>query len=99
PDPDLDMDALLVQARQELHVILDRYDYNQTHAARALDVSRKTLIRLMKTLGFVRAKDLSREQIEEALAAHNNDIHSVSQALRISRRGLQLRINQLGIEA
>ena len=98
PDPSVDMDALLVEARQELHAMLDRYDYNQTHTAKALDVSRKTLIRLMKTLGFVRAKDLSREQILDALETHDNDIDSVSQALRISRRGLQLRISQLNIE-
>ena len=76
---------------------LEEYDYNQTHTAKALGVSRKTLIRLMKTMGFVRATDLDVDEIEDALNAHGRDIARVAQSLRISRRGLQLRMRQLGL--
>ncbi|MEO1267651.1 MAG: helix-turn-helix domain-containing protein [Myxococcota bacterium] len=56
-----------------------------------------TLIRAMGNLGFVRPKELERHVIEQALVRASGDVQHAARILRVSSRGLQRRINRLGI--
>jgi transcriptional regulator with PAS, ATPase and Fis domain len=54
-----------------------------------------SLIRAMGNLGFVRPKELSRDQIDAALLDVGGDVQQAARQLRVSSRGLQRRINEL----
>ena len=98
-DPVSGPDTLKGVLTDSLQAWLERYDYNQTHTAKALGVSRMTLIRAMGNLGFVRPKELKRGTIEAALTHSGGDVQLAARRLRVSSRGLQRRINSLGIDS
>ncbi len=77
--------------------ILERHGYNQTHVANELELSRTTLIRVMRILGFTRARDLSAQDIQAALMVSQGDHNQAARALRVSARGLRLRRSELNI--
>jgi two-component system, NtrC family, nitrogen regulation response regulator GlnG len=68
-------------------------------AAAALGVSKTTLYALMeRTPGIRKARDLSADEILEQRAAAGGDIDRMAAALEVSRRGLLLRMRELGLE-
>ncbi|HEX7185574.1 MAG TPA: sigma-54 dependent transcriptional regulator [Thermoanaerobaculia bacterium] len=66
-------------------------------AAAQLGISRGSLYdRIEKSRRIRKAADLSREEIEACLASHGEDLDAMVEALEVSKRGLQLRMAQLG---
>ncbi len=92
--------ALQVQERvgENLWRLLEHNDYNQTRAADVLSVSRTTLVKLMQTLGFQRPRDLTAQVVLEASARVGSDLEVLAGHLKVSRRGLKLRLSELGLE-
>lgn len=76
---------------------LERSDHVQRRAARLLGVTHSTVDRLMQEFGLRRPADLSRPDVEAALTRHGTDLDAVARELRISRRGLALRMHALGM--
>jgi two-component system nitrogen regulation response regulator GlnG len=78
---------------------LERNKYSFAAAAAELGVSRARLYALAERAGGVRtARDVSREEIEAALAAAGGDLDAAAVRLKVSPRALTLRITELGIE-
>ena len=74
---------------------LRRHDFQPTAAARALGISKTSIYGLIEASPSVRkARDLTREEIEEALATAG-DARGAARRLEVSQRGLQLRITEL----
>jgi DNA-binding NtrC family response regulator len=78
---------------------LEANDHVQHRAAKALGISRTTLDKWLRDLGIRRPKDVTREAIEQALAEGQGDLERVAKTLKVSLRGLKLRMTELGIEA
>ena len=101
-DPGDDFDTLANEIEglvsDNLRLLLERYDYNQTHVANELVISRTTLVKLMQTLNFPRPRDLDAEVIQSAYAQSGGDLGAMASALRVSTRGLRLRIKDLDLE-
>jgi two-component system, NtrC family, nitrogen regulation response regulator GlnG len=74
---------------------LQKHAYVLEATAAELGVSRSWLHKhLNDRPTFRKAKDLSRDEIERALAAHGADLSRAALALSVSPRGLRLRISQ-----
>jgi DNA-binding NtrC family response regulator len=84
--------------RVEIERALEENNFNQTDAARAIGVPYATLDRWMRELGVVRPKDLSREDILAAWHKAGGDTPETAHLLRVSLRGLKVRMKELGIE-
>jgi two-component system nitrogen regulation response regulator GlnG len=77
---------------------LERNKYRIGAAAAELGVSRARMYTLAERVGGARtARDVSRDEIETALAACNGDLDAAAAELRISPRALTLRMTELGI--
>ncbi len=83
---------------EELLRVLDAHDHVQHQVARALGVSRTTLDKWMRELGVRRPKDVPDAEIIDAYRASSGHLESAARALRVSARGLRLRLGELGIE-
>jgi DNA-binding NtrC family response regulator len=83
----------------ELVELLDRHDFIQNRLAKALGVSRTTLDKWMRDAGVRRPSELDREEITIALARSRGDVTATARALRVSKRGLRLRMTEVGIAA
>jgi len=67
-------------------------------AAAALGISKTTLYALIDRCPTIRkARDLGRAELEASLAATGGDLDAMSAQLQVSRRGLQLRMRELGM--
>jgi transcriptional regulator with GAF, ATPase, and Fis domain len=77
--------------------VLEESNFNQTDAARLLGVSYATMDRWMRELGVVRPKDLSREEILSAMQQAQGDAQEMARLLRVSLRGLKVRLKELGL--
>ncbi|HTE50277.1 MAG TPA: sigma 54-interacting transcriptional regulator [Kofleriaceae bacterium] len=78
---------------------LRRHGWKTGDAAAALGVSKTTLYALMeRTPGVRKARELSAEEISAAEAAAGGEVDRMAEALRVSRRGLVLRMRELGLE-
>jgi transcriptional regulator with GAF, ATPase, and Fis domain len=75
---------------------LELHEFRMIPAAEALGMSRNKLRREMARLGLSRPGDLSVEQIQAALD-QSADLASSARALRVSERGLKLRLRELGL--
>jgi DNA-binding NtrC family response regulator len=74
--------------------------WNVGKTAAALNVSRTSLYALMNRCPRVRkAGDLSREEIADALSRCQGALPAMVDLLEVSRRGLQLRMTDLGLAA
>ena len=81
-----------------LHAALEANDWQIAATARALGVSRNTLYARMKRSGhLVRARDLPRDTLVELYRRHDGDLAAIARDLRVSVRGLHLRLRELGI--
>jgi two-component system, NtrC family, nitrogen regulation response regulator GlnG len=67
-------------------------------AAAALGISKTTLYALIERCPNIRkARDLGRAELEASRAATGGDLDAMSAQLQVSRRGLQLRMRELGM--
>jgi two-component system, NtrC family, nitrogen regulation response regulator GlnG len=83
---------------EQVIAALQKHGYRFAAAATDLGVSRARMYTLAERAGGIRtARDLSRDEIEAALAAHGN-VEQAAGELRISPRALTLRMTELGIE-
>ena len=76
---------------------MEAHDHIQHRVARTLGISRTTLDKWLRELGIRRPKDIPREAIESAWADAAGDIEQAARTLKISVRGLKLRMTELGI--
>jgi len=72
---------------------LERHEWAILPTARALGISRNALLRRMAALEIRRAKDVDEEEVQRALAAANGDVDAAASQLRVSARGLRLRLD------
>jgi two-component system nitrogen regulation response regulator GlnG len=79
-----------------LLALLEEHDYVQRRVAQALGVSHTTVDRWMRELGLRRAGDLGAEEIEAAARECERDLGRMAVRLRVSQRGLKLRMKALG---
>ncbi len=84
-------------AREQIEEALEENDFNQTRAAKALGVPYATLDRWMRDLGVVRPRDLGHEALSEVLLQCEGDLERAARVLRLSLRGLQGRMKELGL--
>jgi len=82
---------------EALRRALERCDWRPTATARALGISKTTLYERMAEAGIPKAGDLEGGAIRAALDAHGEQIEAAAAALRVSPRGLLLRMRQLGL--
>jgi transcriptional regulator with PAS, ATPase and Fis domain len=77
--------------------LLERHDYVQRRAAKEIGVSHTTLDRWMQELGLRRPRDIPMEELQAAVQEAGGDLAATAKKLRVSRRGLQLRLTALGM--
>lgn len=83
---------------EELLASLEQHGFRLGAVARALGVSRPALYdRIDKSERVRKAKDLGAHEIRELWEAHDGDPARLAEALRVSPRGLVLRIRELGL--
>jgi two-component system, NtrC family, nitrogen regulation response regulator GlnG len=76
------------------------HDYQPGPAAKALGISRSSVYALIETSQQLRtAGELEATEIEQALSASGGDPTLAARTLEVSKRGLLLRVKQLGLEA
>ena len=63
-----------------------------------LGVSRTTLDKWMRDLGIRRPSDIALEEIEAVRKSRRGDLVATATALRISVRGLKLRLRELALD-
>ena len=82
----------------ELAEVLRRHAWRPSRAARELGISRTTMYRLIDASPQIRkAADLSREELVAARDAAGHELDRMVDLLEVSRRGLQLRMKELGL--
>ena len=87
-----------VTAERLLSVLRD-HGWKTGDAAAALGMSKTTLYALMdRTPGIRKARDLSAGEIMAQSTAAGGDLDRMAEALEVSRRGLVLRMRELGLE-
>jgi two-component system nitrogen regulation response regulator GlnG len=83
----------------ELLAVLRAHRWRIQRAAVELGISRGSLYdRIEKSHRIRKAVDLSREEIEACRASCHGDLDAMVEALEVSKRGLQRRMTQLGLE-
>jgi len=82
----------------ELIAALARHHWRTGAAAEALGISRTTLYTLIDRCSRLRkARDLDRDEIAACRLATAGDLDRMSEQLQVSKRGLQLRMRELGM--
>lgn len=76
---------------------MEAHDHIQHRVAKALGISRTTLDKWLRDLGIRRPKDIPREAIEDAIQQTQGDLDQMAKILKISARGLKLRMTELGM--
>ena len=77
---------------------LARHAWRIAATAEALGISRTTLYALIdRCPGIRKARDLARDELEACRAAAGGDLDAMAAQLRVSRRGLLLRMRELGL--
>jgi hypothetical protein len=72
--------------------LLEEHDYVQHRVAKALGISYATLDRRLKELGVNRATDLTDAAVAAARERTGGDVEKMARLLRVSVRGLRLRL-------
>ncbi len=75
---------------------LEAHDWKLRPTAAALGIGRNTLKRRMADQGLRRVSDLDAGELRQALATYGS-VQAAAGALRVSQRGLQLRLGELGL--
>lgn len=81
----------------ELLRVLEAHEHVQHRASRALGVSRTTLDKWLRELGVRRPKDVPDAEILAAYRSAGGAVEEAARTLRVSARGLRLRLTELGI--
>jgi len=74
--------------------LLDEHDHVARRVADQLGVSRTTLDKWMRELAVRRPADIGDDELQAALVAHGEDLARAAATLRISVRGLKLRLRE-----
>jgi two-component system nitrogen regulation response regulator GlnG len=77
---------------------LEANDWRAGGAAQQLGLPRTTVYTLMERFGIRHAAILTREELEAALAEHPASLDHLAARLRVSSRGLRLRLHALGLD-
>lgn len=83
--------------RDELLRALERHAFVQRRAADAIGVPQATFARWLRDESILRPNDLDEETIEAALAREAGNVDRAARTLRVSARGLSLRMSELGL--
>jgi two-component system, NtrC family, nitrogen regulation response regulator GlnG len=82
---------------EELVAALRREAFNVSRTARRLEMSRTSLYKLLEQSPLIRkASDLDRAEIEECSRQCGGDLDAMAERLEVSKRGLRLRMTELG---
>lgn len=85
-------------SERELLEALQKNRWNVHQTAKTLNLARASLYRLMRDSPNVRkASDVSYEELSEALHTCQGSLESMVDRLQVSKRGLQLRMSELGL--
>ena len=87
--------ALRERAADAFYALLESKDFNQSHAAAELGLSRTIVVKLMRELGIPRPADLTLEQIEAAESAESGELDAAAKRLRVSPTALKRRLTVL----
>jgi DNA-binding NtrC family response regulator len=79
----------------EILEALERKNFVKAKAAKTLGVSRNTLDKYMRAFELLAPMALTDKQLEEGIARHGGDLEATARELRISLRGLKLRLRLL----
>jgi two-component system nitrogen regulation response regulator GlnG len=83
---------------EDLHTALQAHQWRPGPTAAALGISRASLYKLMNRSPHIRkARELTREQITDSAARCDGDLDAMAEELKVSRRSLQLRMTELGL--
>lgn len=83
----------------ELMAALREHKFNVSRTAKALGLPRSTVYGLIERSPSVRkANELPAEEVKAAWETHAGDLGATAAALEVSRRGLKLRLRELGLE-
>jgi two-component system nitrogen regulation response regulator GlnG len=83
---------------EEMLAALGGHRWRPQPAAEALGISRPSLYaKIEKSTKIRKAADLSRQEIEACLAQVGGDLDAMVERLEVSKRGLQIRMTQLGL--
>ena len=83
---------------QEMLAALRAHRWRPQPAAEQLGISRPSLYaKIEKSTKIRKAADLSRQEIEACLAQAGGDLDAMVEKLEVSKRGLQIRMTQLGL--
>jgi DNA-binding NtrC family response regulator len=89
---------VLFRSEDELVRALEAHGFRLGPVARALGVSRPALYdRIERSERVRKARDLSEPEIRVALETHEGDSTRAAEELRVSPRGLTLRMRELGM--
>ncbi len=84
---------------EEMIAALRAHRWRLQPAADELGISRPSLYaKIEKSPSIRKAADLSREELAACLARCGRDLDAMAESLEVSKRGLQLRMTQLGID-
>ena len=84
---------------EALIVLLEQHDFVQRRVARQLGVSHTTLDRWMQEAGLRRPRDIPRAELEALTRETGGDLTQMARLLKVSPRGLKLRLAALGLQA
>ncbi len=83
----------------QLRAVLESHGWRYNAAARFLGISRTSLFALIDASPTLRRpKDIEAPEIREGLTRFDRDLEALASHFEISKRGLRLRMNELGIE-
>jgi len=87
-------------SEEELIAALRAHRWRLQAAADQLGLSRPSLYaKIDRSPNIRKAADLSRQEIEACYAQWGGDLDAMAEALEVSKRGLQLRMGQLGLRS
>ncbi len=83
----------------ELVAAMEDNCWEPARAARALCIPRPSIYDLIKKHGGLRmAEDITADEIETGLAAHDGKLEAVAESLKVSVHGLRRRMGRLGLD-
>ena len=82
--------------QQELVALLEKHDFVQRRVAQELGISHTTLDRWMREIGLRRPRDIPEEELVALAGETGDDLKEMARRLKVSPRGLKLRLASLG---
>ncbi len=86
----------MIPSDEQILETLEQHHWAPHRAAAALGVAKSTLYGWMSRSGCIRtAKEIPQNELEDCKDQYDGDLQTMARALRVSRRGLQLRMKAL----